>query len=280
MTTATVTPETGLKPKTVTLGDVTVTRFILGGNPFSGFAHQTRERDDEMRNWYTMERIKEVYRLAVAAGITTHLWRIDEFALRALREHRNEGGSLTWIAQTCPSVTTLPKGIDNAIFGGAKACFIHGGDMDYRVAGNDNLQEVRDSIARIRDNGMAAGVAGHRTETIQWAADNLDLDFFMACYYNPDDRRFQKARNYGIPEVYEEAHRDAMCALIQKLPAPAIHYKVLAAGRNNPREAFEYVADAYRPGDAVCVGIFTKDNPDMVQVDVDLLENALRARGK
>jgi hypothetical protein len=40
------------------------------------------------------------------------------------------------------------------------------------------------------------------------------------------------------------------------------------------------VADAYRPGDAVCVGVFTKDDPDMVQMDVDLLENALRAKGK
>ena len=58
------------------------------------------------------------------------------------------------------------------------------------------------------------------------------------------------------------------------------HYKVLAAGRNEPKAAFEYVADVYRPGDAVCVGIFTKADAAMIQQDVDLLENALRARGK
>jgi hypothetical protein len=40
------------------------------------------------------------------------------------------------------------------------------------------------------------------------------------------------------------------------------------------------VADVYRPGDAVCVGIFTKDNMTMIQEDIDLLESALLARGK
>jgi hypothetical protein len=30
----------------------------------------------------------------------------------------------------------------------------------------------------------------------------------------------------------------------------------------------------------VCVGVFTKDNPAMIQEDIDLLETALRAQGK
>jgi len=36
MSVATQEPQTGLKPQTVELGGVPVTRFILGGNPFSG----------------------------------------------------------------------------------------------------------------------------------------------------------------------------------------------------------------------------------------------------
>jgi hypothetical protein len=102
----------------------------------------------------------------------------------------------------------------------------------------------------------------------------------MTSYYNPDDRTRQSHRNYDVEEYYGDEHREAMCALIQELPAPAIHYKVLAAGRNDPREAFDYVAEAYRPGDAVCVGIFTKEGPTMIQEDVELLETALRSRGK
>ena len=267
------------RPKTVHLGNAEVSRFILGGNPFSGFAHQSFERDEEMRDWYTMARIKETYRRAEEAGVTTHLGRADELVLRALREYRLEGGRIDWIAQTCPLTGGFFLGIENARAGRAKACFLHGGEMDQRVASGDTA-DIYEAIDRIRDLGMAAGVAGHTTHTIQWAADHLELDFFMTCYYNPSDRTRQAARDYDEEEYYGAEDREAMCALIQQLPAPAIHYKVLAAGRHAPREAFDHVARAYRPGDAVCVGVFTKENPDMVQQDVDLLEAALERAGK
>ncbi|MBN2311230.1 MAG: hypothetical protein JXR94_19790 [Candidatus Hydrogenedentes bacterium] len=267
------------RPQLVRLGDVPVSRFIIGGNPFGGYAHQTAERDREMLDWYTMDRVKEAYRLAEEAGVTTHIGRTDNFIVRALREHRNEGGTLTWIAQTCPGVGSIDHGINNALTGRAKCCFIHGGEMDNRVAAGDT-QAVNDAIRRIKDEGMPAGVAGHNTDTIRWAADHLELDFFMTCYYNPSDRRRQAARDYAEREYFGAEDREAMCALIQELPAPAIHYKVLAAGRNDPAEAFEFVADVYRPGDAVCVGIFTKEGADMIQADVDLLESALQKRGK
>jgi len=261
------------------LGAVSVSRFILGGNPFSGFAHQTRERDQEMLDWYTMERIKEAYRLAEQAGVTTHIGRADQFIVRALREHWNEGGGLTWIAQTCPCVGGFTPCIDLALAFGAKCCFLHGGEMDCRVAQGDTQAAV-EAVKRIREAGLAVGAGGHRVDTIRWEADHLELDFFMTSYYNMEDRTRQAQRDYETAEDYRAEDRDAMCALIQELPAPAIHYKVMAAGRNDPREAFAYAADAYRPGDAVCVGVFTKDGKDMIQQDVDLLEAALRARGK
>ena len=266
-------------PRTVKLGNVTVTRFIIGGNPFGGFSHQTLKRDSEMIDWYTTGRVKQAYKLAEKAGVTTHLGRVDEFIIRAIREYWNDGGRIKWVAQTCPGVGTLMQGVQNAIRGKAKCCFLHGGEMDHRVM-TRQTRGITDAIAAIKDAGMAAGVAGHRIETLKWAADKLDLDFFMTCYYNPSDRTHQPLRDIRVPEKYLRRDRDAMCALIQQLPAPAIHYKVLAAGRHDPAKAFEFVAEAYRPGDAVCIGIFTKDNTNMIQQDVDLLESALREKGK
>jgi hypothetical protein len=270
--------ENHLRPGIVTLGHVPVSRFVLGGNPFSGYSHQNLERSREMTDWYTMDRVKETYRQAERAGVTTHIGRGDHFIMRALREYWNEGGGLTWVCQTCPDVGSIERGVRNAVEGGAKCCFIHGGEMDCRVASGDT-EPVHDGIKMIRDHGMPAGVAGHSTKTIRWAADNLDVDFFMASHYNPEDRSWCPIASGG-EELYLEEDRDAMGALIQELPKPTIHYKVLAAGRNEPKAAFDYVAGVYRPGDVVCVGIFTKDAPDMIQRDVDLLETALRARGK
>jgi len=36
----------------------------------------------------------------------------------------------------------------------------------------------------------------------------------------------------------------------------------------------------YRPQDAVCVGIYTKDKPRMIEEDLQLLEESLRERGR
>lgn len=43
--------------QTVQLGNVTVSRLILGGNPFSGFSHQNPDRDREMLRYYTTDQI-------------------------------------------------------------------------------------------------------------------------------------------------------------------------------------------------------------------------------
>jgi hypothetical protein len=47
---------------------------------------------------------------------------------------------------------------------------------------------------------------------------------------------------------------------------------VMAAGRHTPREALSYVARHLRPQDAVCIGVFLKDNPEMLADDLHLLE--------
>ena len=54
-----------------------------------------------------------------------------------------------------------------------------------------------------------------------------------------------------------------------------IHYKILAAGRNEPEEAFAYAARSMRDTDAVCVGVYTQENPRMLEQDVELLARSM-----
>jgi hypothetical protein len=259
---------------TVTFGNVTVSKMILGGNPFSGFSHQTPERDREMVRWYTTARIKETLRQAEALGITTFLGRADKHIRRTLMEYWDEGGEIQWLAQTAPEFNSLPGNVAGAIATGAAAVYIHGGQMDYFFA-QDQLDIVRDVIQQIQDAGVAAGVAGHTPRVHQWADAHLDLDFHMCSYYNPTSRAEHAEHVHGARERFDDADRAAMVATIQDLRAPVIHYKVLAAGRNDPTAAFAFVAQHLRPQDAVCVGVFTKDNPDMLAEDVQLFETAL-----
>jgi len=265
---------------TISIGSVNVTRLILGSNPFSGFAHQGPGMDREMRRYYTVETIKRTLREAEEAGINTIIARSDFHVIRMIEESRDEGGMLQWFAQTCPEVGNHEMCVTRAARGGAKACHIHGGVMDHLLA-QGRLDEIPDVVAMIHDKGMLAGMAGHSPAVFEWAeAQHIDVDYYMCSYYNPVPRVANAEHVPSMTEQYLDEDRDSMIDLIGRLSKPVIHYKVLAAGRNDPAEAFATVAKHLRPNDAVCVGVFTRDHPDMVREDVDLFEAALAGRAE
>lgn len=94
----------------------------------------------------------------------------------------------------------------------------------------------------------------------------------MCCYYNPTPRTDDPEHVHGAVEEYREEDRRAMTDLIQTLSRPAIHYKLLAAGRNDPEQAFAYCRARMRPQDLACIGVFTGDDPRMLETDVRLFE--------
>jgi len=250
-------------------GSTPISRFILGSNPFAGFSHQGLEADAAMRDYFTQEKIVETLREAESLGVNTVLARADDRTLAYLQAFWQDGGKLHWFAQTCPELGDPVVSIERAAAAGATACYIHGGVMDNLYA-QDGLAIIPDRLRLIRERGMLAGVAAHNPAVIRWAEANLDLDFFMCAYYNPTPRDQHAAHIHGAAETYLETDRQAMTALIQELSRPAIHYKVLAAGRNDPVDAFSFVAGVLRPQDAVCVGVFPAENSHMLQEDIRL----------
>jgi hypothetical protein len=261
---------------TVELGSITVSRLIIGGNPFSGFSHQGLARDAEMVRYFTAERIKNTWKQAEELGVSTFIGRCDRHISRVLREYRDEGGTIQWVAQTCPEYGTLDRSLSNARLGEARAAFVHGGVMDNYLA-NDRLVESAAAVARIRDEGLVAGIAGHRPQIFEWAESNLDADFYMCSYYNSASRVESAEHIPGRTEWFKTEDRQIMVDLIRKLRRPVIHYKVMAAGRNDPEEALEFVARHLRAQDAVCTGIYPRDNPDMLVENIELLEKYIGA---
>ncbi|HCL29372.1 MAG TPA: hypothetical protein DIC52_13160 [Candidatus Latescibacteria bacterium] len=258
----------------VQFAGLSVSRFIIGGNPFSTVSHQGQARDLEMRQWYTTARIKATLAEAEASGVTTFLGRADNHVIRMLCEYRDEGGQIDWIAQTTPELASIERSVSRALGGGANAIFVHGGQTDQMLAKGE-LGKVTDIIQRIRDAGLPAGIAGHNPDVHRWAEDHLDVDFYMCCYYNPSRRDEKAERDAEARETYRDEDRQIMVSLIQSLRRPAIHYKIMAAGRNDPDEAFAFAVAHMRPTDATCVGVHTKDNPDMVRENVERLSRCL-----
>jgi len=238
-------------------------------------SHQGPRRDREMRRYYTTARIKQALRKAEAAGINTFFGRADNHVMRLLEEYWDEGGTIQWFAQTASEREDYARNIRTAAARGARGCYLHGGQTDYYHF-QGQTERLSRALEAIRSCGMAAGFAAHRTAAHEWLRDNLEPDFQLCCYYDPAPRLEKPDHEPSEQERFDPAHRDAMARTIQTLRCPAVHYKVLAAGRTEVRQAFEYVARVIRPQDVVLVGVFLGDDPEMIEKDVALFEEIVQ----
>jgi len=255
----------------VLLRNHSVSRLCIGGNPFSGFSHQSRERDREMLDYYTPDRIKAALRAAEAAGITAFFGRTDDHILALLKSSWQEGGRLQWFAQISPTPNqpdTWRDWLAAAAGAGAVAAYIHGGIVDsWHAQGRYEL--FREALKRMRGAGLVAGFAGHRPAAHEWIRDHLDPDFQMCSHYNPTDRS-NHPEHIAEGEKWNDADRDQMMKVVATIPRPVVHYKVFAGGNRPVVPAFQFLGRVMRPGDIVCIGMFLKDDPDMISKNAAL----------
>jgi len=262
---------------TVRIGDAEVTRLIIGGNQFSGFSHQNYETDLALKHYYTTERIKEVFRLAEAAGVTTFIGRSDHHIQRILMEYWDEGGKIQWIAQSSSEVADQLRVIRSSATLGAVGAFLHGGVVDHWYT-QGRHDELREAVAVMRECGVAAGMAAHMPHVHEWMRDHLDLDFHMCCHYDPVYRGDNPHHVPGLEEKWDPADRDRMAAVIATIERPVIHYKVMAAANRPIEDAFAFLPKAMRPGDAVCIGHDTRENRNMIAENVRMIEERVEAQ--
>lgn len=261
----------------IKFGDVEVTRLVTGGNPFSGFSHQSSARDREMVSYYTTANIKEALHKAEAAGINTFFGRTDRHVRRMLLEYWDEGGTIQWFGQTASEYDDQIKAVHQAAAAGAKGIYIHGGIVDYWYAQKqyDMLKAAQDAM---REAGVVAGFAGHTAEVHEWIRDNLQPDFQMCCYYNPTPRGDNPHHVAGAHEKWDEADRTRMLGVIKTIPCPVVHYKVFAGGNKPREEGWQVLAANMRENDLACIGHYLKENPNMMAENVATMDRLVEAK--
>ncbi len=255
---------------TVSFAGMSVSRLIVGGNPFSGHAHKGAELRDEMLDYYTTARIIETLRTAEAHGITTFIGRADAHIQRVLREYWNEGGKLDWIAQTAPEMASLERNIHAAVESGAKAVYLHGGWVDQHWS-QGNHAAVEAGLARIRSLGVPGGIAAHYPKIHREAAAALPTDFHLVCCFQCGSIHQGQGERFDLADMAEAL------ACIARLDKPCIAYKVLGAGRYRPAEQLPRVMAALKPSDAVLMGFWTKHHPTQIEETVALFEQIEQA---
>jgi len=238
----------------IELGNLKVSRLILGSNPFFGYSHRGKEADAEMRAYFTPERLAQLLDDAARVGMTAVAAPVYPQWTAFWGRYRDEGGKLaTWIAQPDQS-DRIPDLIDEAAHAGAAAIFVQGARVDEQFA-EGRMDVLREWVERIRDLGLPAGLASHRTDThLAVEHARIPTDFYFQCLFRPHS--------------YRPSERVEALAAIRRLPKPVVAYKVLAASRLAAGPAFRAVMGGLRPTDGVCVGMYPPDNPAMLEENV------------
>jgi len=258
---------------TVDFCGLKVTRLIIGANPFGGFSHQSKARDEEMLRYHTEERILETWHRAEQAGINTMITNNEsENVVQAVKRYLKEGGTLQWITQVnFRKHENMFQAIDEAVEIGCRALYLHGGVVDKAYAERDE-ETVRSFCAHARAAGVPVGVAGHAPEAHYWV-DSLGVaDFHAVCFFNCGSLHFGKGHKFQLDDIPKAVE------CIKRLQKPCIAYKIMGAGRIEARMAFEYAFANIKSTDVVNVGMHRGDKDGIVEENVKLVEDILSKR--
>lgn len=251
----------------------TVSRLLIGGNPFSGNSHLSLAADADMRTYYSVERVLHDLRRAEKWGVTALQSRGDNHMIRLIRDHWSAGGGLQWWVQTASERADGFANIRQIAAAGATAIYHHGTRTD-NLWLDGRIDEVRPYLQAIRDSGCLVGLGTHMPEVLAYAEEReWDVDFYMASLYNLS--RAPRESAFAHPgqrpeEHFIDADRAVMLQAIRNTNKPVLAFKILGAGRRagsaaTLEEALCEALDGIKPTDAMVVGVFTKYGDQVAQ---------------
>jgi len=249
---------------------LTMSRLIIGANPFGGFSHQSPERDAAMVAYHTVDRIIETWHRAAAAGINTFVTNNEtEHVVQAVRQYLGSGGTMQWLAQlSCRKSGDMARSIADAVAMGCKAAYFHGALVDQAFLDQDDTT-LRSWCRRAREFGIPVGVAAHDPRAHRWVDQLGIVDFHAVCGFNCGSLHAGKGHRFrlaDLPQAY---------ACIREIRKPCIAYKIMGAGRIDARLAFEYALANIKPGDVVNVGMHRGDKDGMVEENAAMVREIL-----
>jgi len=244
------------------IGDLEVSRLIVGTNPFMGKSHLTPDVDADMKDYFTEERVFAMLHRCEQAGINAIQSRGNMPIMGVIDRYRKSGGKLLWLATSGKNTETFDEELDEMMKYSPDAICIHGElSDDLWLSGRIGL--LGELLEKIRGKGVPAGICAHFPEVLAYAEEQgLKPDYYMASLYNLS----QPDRSHDVNptgERFEESDIPKMYEVIRKLSAPTIALKILGAGRRcaTPEVVKSAFVEAFaniKPTDGVLVGMFDK----------------------
>ena len=270
------------------IGNLEISRLILGGNLLT---HYTHSRDLKYvyslaAHYNTDEKIMETLALAEAHGINTVSMHNPPHPISVLRRYRKErGGKIKWII--CPTAPPEPdmakyrQHVEELIKDGCEAIYLWGVHADSLVA-QKKFDLVAKAVELPKEFGVPSGVGGHSLDVVKACEQyGVKADFYIKTFHHhsyptgPKPEQLQAPYNefpgYWCKDPKETAE------FMQTVQKPWIAFKTMAAGAIPPKQAFRY---AYSSGaDFVLAGMFDFEIEEDVKIAKETVAgNAERTR--
>jgi uncharacterized membrane protein YphA (DoxX/SURF4 family) len=261
------------------IGDLRISKLILGANLIGGFAHA---RDliyvgDLFRRYNSEKKILQTLMLAELSGVNSIIlvpWQMDVVQ----KYNRLYKGNMQQIA-----MVDSAEAVDAAISKGASAIYIIGNHADWTVR-DGKVDELGKLLDYIRSKGYTAGLGAHSIQTLM-VADEAGIlpDFYVKTLHHdnywsahPIENRIPFSVDTEKSDDHNQFHDNMFClfpdktiAFMEKQKIPWIAFKVLAGGAIHPNDGFKF---AFENGaDFICVGMFDFQVVEDVNIAIDVL---------
>ena len=250
------------------IGNLTLSRMILGGNLIGGWAHA---RDliyasKLVKAYHHRGKIFETFDLAESCGINAVL--TNPLLCDVINDYWRNGGRIQFISD-CGGKDVLQM-VQKSIDRGACACYIQGGVADLLVEGG-KFDLIAKALELIRKNRLPAGIGGHKLATTKACVEKgLRPDFWMKTLHRVDYWSAQLQPEHDNIWCEDPA---ATVAYMKELREPWIAFKILAAGAIEPKVGFRH---AFESGaDFICVGMYDFQVVDDVNLALEVLNSRL-----
>ncbi len=260
------------------IGDMKVSRLILGGNLLEHFTHS---RDLKYvyqlaKHYNTEQKVIETLKLAESQGINTMSGSINKTSMKVLRKYREKhNGKIQWII--CPyapiedGLAKFNTEVEKLMDWGCDAVYIWGVRGDQLVkAGRVDL--IGKAVEAVKAHGVPCGVAGHLLEVVvECEKQKVPADFYIKTLHHHD---YPSAKlNYDSMWCNKP---NELIEFMQGVQKPWIAFKVMAAGAIPPEKAFPFVFNG--GADFTLAGMFDFEIAHNVKVAKEAVAKAQRKR--
>jgi hypothetical protein len=269
------------------IGDLNVSRLLLGGNLLTHFTHSRDLRYvyNLTAHYNTEEKINDTMALAEAHGINTLVIHTAPGIMSILKKYRYQrGGKIKWIiCPTAPVEAPLKeysRQVKQLVDEGVDAIYLWGVHSDNLVSkGKVNLMARAVEIAK--EHGIPSGVGAHDLRVIKECEKNrIVADFYIKTLHHhnypsaPRPDELTKVVS-EVPGYWCKNPREVI-NFMKGVEKPWIAFKVMAAGAIPPKDAFQYTFD--NGADHILAGMFDFEIAEDVLVANTVLAKVKRTR--